>query len=234
MNRYWTQKTLRHLAAHPLAWLRLMARKTGALLNDHEQYATSLCLSKKLSPWLRWNPLGWGVLLALAAPGWLALRGREPRAAALLAVFLAVYAAGVVLFHTNNRFRVPLVPPLAVLAAGAPVWLRARGRALGAVLAAAALAAGAAFFPLGGLARDATVAQDCGLLAMAAQNVGRDAEARVWAGRGLALQPGREDLRELVVLADFNLLIASGAPPLTRAAAERIWPPAKPSSPSPR
>jgi hypothetical protein len=220
MNRYWTQRTLHHLAAHPWAWLRLMLRKTGALLNQHEQYDNkTYAFQKSLAPWLRWNPLGWGVLLILAAPGWLALRERAPRAAALIAVFLAVYATGVVLFHTNNRFRLPLVPPLAMLAAGAPVWLRERGRRLGGRLAAAAFAAGVAFCPLGGLTRDTTVAQDCGLLAVAAQSVGRDAEAKAWAERGLALQPGREDLRELVVLAELNLLLADGAPPLPRTTA---------------
>jgi hypothetical protein len=41
-----------------------LGRKVYALLNDWEQYNNkTYAFHQARSPWLRWNPLSWGVLL---------------------------------------------------------------------------------------------------------------------------------------------------------------------------
>ena len=74
MNAHWRARFAGEVLGHPLRWGALMARKAYALANTWEQYNNkTFAFHKALSPWLRWNPLGWGVVLALR------LRQLEPR-----------------------------------------------------------------------------------------------------------------------------------------------------------
>ncbi|HKB90266.1 MAG TPA: hypothetical protein VKC60_07085, partial [Opitutaceae bacterium] len=224
MNHYWTAKTVRYVTAHPFAWFRLLMRKVYSLIHNHEQYDNkTYAFEKSFAPWLKWDPLNWGLLSAIATGSFLALRPRTSSGPALLFWFIFVYAAGVVLFHTNNRFRVPLIPALAAIASGVVVWIRELGPALWRKIAVIGIVAALIFPPWFNVAGSDTRAQDCILYSGASLTIGRDAEAKLWAERGLALRPDRDDLREMIILAEFNLFATDLTAKLTRTTAvERL------------
>jgi hypothetical protein len=77
MNRHWWRKTLAYIADHPARWVTLMLRKCFSLVHNHEQYDNkTYAFAKRQAPWLRWNPLNWGLLLVPAVAGALLLRRR--------------------------------------------------------------------------------------------------------------------------------------------------------------
>ena len=120
MNAHWYQRFLGYVSKHPMAWAGQLARKTYALLNDWEQYNNkTYAFHKARSPWLRFNPIGWGVLLVLGLAGAWRLQRQAPARARELGMIALIYAAGVVLFFVSARFRMPLVPLLCGLAGGA-------------------------------------------------------------------------------------------------------------------
>lgn len=198
MSSYWRGRFLGEVTSHPLRWCALMARKAYALANNWEQYNNkTFAFHKALSPWLRWNPVCWGLLLVLGTGGAARLARESPRQAAVLACAGAACAASIILFFVSARFRLPLAAVLAALAGGA-VGLPAAWRGwpsswrLGAVAAAAA-AALAAFSSLGGVRDASTFAADHTLLARAAFTVGDDATALSEAREALKMQPWNPD-----------------------------------------
>jgi len=219
MNAYWRARFFREAASHPVRWLRLLGSKAYSAVNDWEQYNNkTFSFHKARSPWLRWNPLSWGLILVPAVAGAARLAG-EPasrQARAALAVALAAAAmctASLLLFFTSARFRLPLAPLCAVLAAGAlaspffwRTWSQPARLGLG---AAAAFTAFAAFSRFGGVQDKATYVQDHVLLARAAYSVQDDALALSEARAALALRPGHPDA----------MLIARQAAEALRAAA---------------
>ena len=198
MNTHWRQRFTDEVSAHPLAWARLMAKKAYALLNNWEQYNNkTYAFHKALSPWLRWNPLCWGVLLILGVAGGARLLAENPRAGAALAVVTAACTASIILFFVSARFRLPLVGINAALAGGALAsprfwqnWAPGRKAALA---ACAALAALLAFSNFGNVSDPATFVQDHVLLARAAYTVGDDEMALAEARAALQLQPRHPD-----------------------------------------
>ena len=224
VNAYWRQRALGEIAAHPLAWLEVMARKTYALLNDWEQYNNkTFAFHQARSPWLRWNPLSWGILFVLGVAGTARLFAERPRVAPALALIVAASAASVVLFFVSARFRLPLAALLCVVAGGAlsaplfwRTWPQSRQIALGGALFAAAALTFSTFDHV----RDrATFVQDHALLARAAATVGDDALAWPEANAALAQQPHHPDALRVAVAAYFNELLSETAP----AAEEARW-----------
>lgn len=71
----------------------------------------------RFSPLLRWAPARWPLVLGLAIAGLFALRGRLGAFAPVAGAAAAALAA-LLLFWVTDRFRLALVPPLAVLAGG--------------------------------------------------------------------------------------------------------------------
>lgn len=207
MSRYWQRRTLSYVLAEPWQWLRLVASKSWYLLNDFEQYdIKTYQFHKALSPWLRWNPLGWSWLLAAAAAA-LVMHARN-RSAQLLAGFALCYAGGLLLSYVSARFRLPLVPLLAVLGGGVvasttrPAVLRGAGVALLVWLLAR--------LPMPPGEAERTVLQDYLLSARAAAVLGFDAEALSNARQALARAPRDEAARELVCVVSFNGWLREG------------------------
>jgi len=198
MNAHWRSRFLGEVSSHPLRWGALMARKAYALLNNWEQYNNkTFAFHKARSPWLRWNPICWGLLLMLGVAGAARLASESPRAAAALAAVSAACAASILLFFVSARFRLPLAATLAVLSGGAlarPGFWRGWGAGARAALAClVALAGAAAFSNLGNAQDPSTFVQDHVLLARAAYTVGDDATAMSEAAEALKMQPWHPD-----------------------------------------
>ncbi len=214
MNSYWRQRFVTQITQHPVAWLGLLARKTYALLNDWEQYNNkTYAFHKARSPWLRWNPLGWGLLLVLGVAGAWRLHAQTPFLTRSVGLIALTYAAGVVLFYVSARFRLPLAALLCISAGGAlarpefwrdlvpghPLWL-----------AGSMLAAGLVAFSFFDGVRDARpFVQDHLLVARAAQTVGEDTEVWEHARAALVLDPRRRDADEFVVTSGLNRQLTS-------------------------
>jgi len=131
VSRHYTRRALQWAGSHPAAWGRLMLWKLRLFWMDLElgNNEEPRFLARRFSPLMRWLPLGFAQLAALAAIGLLLDRGGAGRRFPLWG-FLAAYTLSVVLFFVNARFRLPVLPVLMVYAGhGAVVcWELARGR----------------------------------------------------------------------------------------------------------
>lgn len=124
---YWTRRALSWIVSEPLAWARLTGRKVLYLIWAPE-------IPNNLAPefWRRLSPVlalplpGAALLFPCALAGLLSAAGR--RRLTLPAFFVVSYGATVVLFFVCGRFRIPLVPALAVLGASFAVRLIRRIR----------------------------------------------------------------------------------------------------------
>jgi len=137
-DRYFVNKTLREIRTAPLAWLRLLGAKAVWTLQAEEiRDPFSFFFFREEAPLLRFLP-GFGVLFPLAALGAVAAFARPPRPWVLLGA-AAAWIASCALLVTSFRYRLPLVPVLAVFAGAGCVeaWraIRVRGRALAAAVA---------------------------------------------------------------------------------------------------
>jgi tetratricopeptide (TPR) repeat protein len=148
-DRYYVGKTLAEIGRDPAGFLRVLgAKAVWSFQSDEIRDSLSLHFFADAVPILRWLP-GFGLLVTLAAAGALALMQRRSAPRELILWIVAAWAS-VVLLVVGMRYRLPLVPPLAILAglgaaslvdaaravrAAAPGW-----RAL-ATLASAAIAA---------------------------------------------------------------------------------------------
>ena len=154
-SRYWRDLALDHMKSDPISAARLFLGKIALLLNHREipQFMDAR-VSERVS-----GPLGWPLSLEFAFIAILGLaaiplawsRGPEARAAI---GYLTLLVLGIAVFFVVDRYRIHLVPPLAVLSAMSIAALAGwktipRRRQL--VMIAIAVAAGAlAFAPLFG------------------------------------------------------------------------------------
>ena len=121
VSRFWYVKTLRDMASRPVDAIGRFARKGLLLLWNHEipNNKSFHFVAEHETPLLGYLPVRFALLLALAGPGWLLARRRGDRALLLWTTTVAaLYAAGLLLFFVNARFRIPLWPVLAVWAGG--------------------------------------------------------------------------------------------------------------------
>jgi hypothetical protein len=210
MGAHWRGRFVAEVLGHPLRWAALMARKAYALANNWEQYNNkTYAFHKALSPWLRWNPICWGIVLLPAVAGAARLAYASPRAAAALAAVGASCAAGILLFFVSARFRLPLAALCIVLAGGALAspgfWRGWPPRRLAALAAGVALAGLLSFSRLGGVDDRSTFVQDHVLLARAAFTVGDDATALGEAREALRLQPWHPDAKAIEAAAGAEI-----------------------------
>ena len=132
ISQYWTKRTLQEIAAAPVDWLQLMAKKCWLTLWNVEipnNKAFAFLQGEFL--WLRLLPIRWVVLLMLAPAGiWAALKNGHRDTLIILGIYAALYSAANVAFFVCDRYRYPIWPAMAVFAGGGLVLvfeiLRAR------------------------------------------------------------------------------------------------------------
>jgi tetratricopeptide (TPR) repeat protein len=133
VSAYWSGEGLRFVLRSPGKFIALLARKAYYLLNRWELHsgldlyalARSESLVLRALAWFHW-----GILLPLGLAG-LAISLKRSGPAFLLFLYLLSYAVAIVLFFVNARFRIPMIPVLALCAVQGIDRLReapARGR----------------------------------------------------------------------------------------------------------
>jgi hypothetical protein len=221
MQTHWRKRTIETVLGDPQGWFGLQMRKVFYLFNDWEQYNNlSYAYQKARFPVLRWNPMGWGLLvlgvtLVLALGSWrLADRG----ALVLVLGVVVAYALGLLLFFISARFRLPMAPLLCV-GIGGLVWMRMVWKermvrtdwrqwllpGVG-ILAAGVLAYGNWF----GAQDQRPFVEDAQLIASAAMKVGEDATAIKYAREVLEQDPARQSIRRILLASLFNQWISDG------------------------
>jgi 4-amino-4-deoxy-L-arabinose transferase-like glycosyltransferase len=220
-SRYWTGEVLSWARTRPGAFAAGLGRKALAFLNrfeagDHYH----LPFLRDFVPFFKLPLLGFGLLLPLGGAGML-LFARRSRGAAVLGIVFVLYAASLVLFHTNQRYRLPMLAVLMPFAAAAVVEAyerlrEKRLRSLGLPVAAAAALAIVAHLPVRGTDQVASYYSTHALLL---SSQGRDAEAvEYWQAASAREEP-------YSVYADYSLakrLAKRGELPEARRHLERI------------
>lgn len=135
-ERYYLKLVRDYALYQPLNFARGLGGKTLELISSRElPNSEDMYLFRQWSPTLRlvlWKigPFGFpfGLLLLLATVG---LTRREERAPCPLFLYLALFALAIVGTHTCARYRMPMIPPLIILAAMGlrDLWQWARVRA---------------------------------------------------------------------------------------------------------
>ncbi len=132
---YFYRRGLQSIAADPIGWVSLLARKSWQLLsgpeikrNQDPYYARQHSHTLALLMWDRWLSFPHGVLVPLALWGLAASWRRRDSELSLLRQFLGGYGLAVVLFFVTSRYRVPLAPVAFIFAGLAVTDLLARIR----------------------------------------------------------------------------------------------------------
>lgn len=134
VSAFWFDRATAWIAAHPMDWLALLARKALLMFRADEieqigfgpgfiRHAYATVLDLPLPGMLVLLPLGVvGIVLAL---------GSRVRHGGMLSLMLLLFALATILFFVNGRFRVPVTPILIVFAGHAlvEVWRGIRGGA---------------------------------------------------------------------------------------------------------
>ena len=191
VSRHYARKARAFVLGEPRAAAALLLSKIGLFWRDGEigNEQPVAFTAFHFAPFLRWTPLRFVWLAPLGLVG-LALclrRGPFP-----VWGFVALYSAGVIAFFVCSRFRVPVLPALAVLASHALVagWDAWRaGRRVALALGGAAFVAG--LVALRATRPDPALAEGAGELHLAVglELAGRSDEAAPHFERALALDP---------------------------------------------
>jgi 4-amino-4-deoxy-L-arabinose transferase-like glycosyltransferase len=210
-SRYWLREGLAVAAADPLRFARLFVVKLGLLFHDHEiPDDEDLRYFRRWAPVLRLPLPGFGVFAVLGLIG-MAVAIRRRAAPPELVLFVAVYSVSVALFFVFSRYRLPLVPPLAVFAGAAlaeGVALLRAGRPRPVLLAALATVPLIllVYRPLG----VGTVANSHLSVGIAREIQGRPADALAEYRAGLSLEPDHPKLLRRAAKLAWDEAVAAG------------------------
>ena len=196
VSHYWFREGLCEIREQPLRFLRGIATKLGLLFNNFEiPDDEDIRFFKRYAPILRLPLLTFGPIAILGLVGFIvhAIRRTLPYE---IAVFVVSYAFSVALFFVFARYRLPLVAPLAVLAADRVLALvrgvKAReGKMLGVHAAACAAAALLVLRPID---EGTTFANSYLSVGIAMELHGKPEQALAEYGKGLALEPDHPKL----------------------------------------
>ncbi len=121
ISRYWLGRAAQDIAADPSRWLALVGRKVLFLAWNHEipNNKSYEFIRRHESELLFYLPVRWWLLLSFSLLGLLYALTRGNRLLLFwITAFLVLHGLGVVLFFVNSRYRIPMWPAMAVLAAG--------------------------------------------------------------------------------------------------------------------
>ena len=171
----------------------------------------SFSLYRQLHFILFLNPIHWGALFILAVGGaYVRLKdGHRGRSILLALLTLALFALSFAVNQSGTQARASLVPLLAIMAGGITlipkIWKHAgrptrRKILIGAVLIGIFVYAGLFI----GTPHSRMWEQDYVYLAEANIHLGNNDRATTWAEKALELNPKRNDMQEVLVIAQFN------------------------------
>lgn len=121
ISGHYFRKGWAFIAGEPLAAVKLWVRKLYLIFSGEDISNNRNLPYFKEQIWLlRWLPVGMGILAPLGLIG-MVLAYRRSSAAPAVAAFIIVYGLSFVAFFVNSRFRLPLLPLLAVFSAVA-LW----------------------------------------------------------------------------------------------------------------
>ena len=215
MNDFFMEEAWDEILDDPGAWFKLMLRKFHSLIHNYEQYDNkTYSLHKSESLFLKLNPIGWGLLFTAAALGGCLLYTDRRSTFWGFIIIIGLYAIMVLVTFTANRYRVPLIPLLAVMAAGLPKVYYRQDRVskqqkvimsyLGAIVAMVT------FVPFFGIAAKDTYLSDYALLADASHRRWFYKEAAEYAELALDIDPDRPELREIKIISGFYTWYGEG------------------------
>jgi 4-amino-4-deoxy-L-arabinose transferase-like glycosyltransferase len=114
-DRYYVRKTVAEIGRDVWGWMRLLAVKAvWSVQADEIRDSLSFHFFAQAVPVLRWLP-GFGLLLPLAAAGAVVLIGRRQAPPELIWWLVAAWIS-IVLLVVGLRYRLPIVPPVALVA----------------------------------------------------------------------------------------------------------------------
>ncbi|MCG3175706.1 MAG: Photosystem I assembly protein Ycf3 [Candidatus Omnitrophica bacterium] len=123
-SSYWMKRSTDWIASDPGAYAAVLLRKAGLLLDRQELPSnTNYEFCRRFSAVLSAPLAGFGLVAPLAFVGlslWWSGGGRKARPVVL---YVAAYAASVILLFVTDRYRFPVVPFLAAAAGWGGVWL---------------------------------------------------------------------------------------------------------------
>lgn len=213
MSAYWREQLRAEISQDPMRWLGLMGRKIVYLFNDWEQYNNlTYVYHKARFSILRYNPLGWGLILIGATLALVLCRRSMDHQRAFACVLIALgYAAGVLLFFVSARFRLPLAPLLIVFCGGL-MGVRLRQLNTRHYVFSGLVLFGVASLTFGNwfnARNESSFIQDELLLAHAASKVGADDQALKYAQSVLRRDAVRPTAKRIEVVSLFNIWIES-------------------------
>jgi Flp pilus assembly protein TadD len=196
VSRFWFKEGICEIQDHPAQFVRGFATKLGLLLNDFEiPDDEDLRFFRRYAPVLRWPLLTFAPVAILGLVGFFyhAMRRTLPYE---IAIFVVVYALSVALFFVFARYRLPLVAPLAVLAADRLIALVrfARGRRWRELALHGAAGAAAAVLVLRPIDEGTTFANSHLSVGIAHELHGQPEQALLEYHRGLVLEPDHPKL----------------------------------------
>ncbi len=121
ISRFWLGRTLEDILDDPGRWLALLGRKVLFLTWNHEipNNKSYDFIRQHESSLIKLLPVRWWLLLSFGVLGWWHawVHGRR-RILFWMTALIVLQSIGVVLFFVNSRYRIPMWPIVAVLAAG--------------------------------------------------------------------------------------------------------------------
>ncbi|MGZ0654329.1 hypothetical protein ACWPKS_01875 [Coraliomargarita sp. W4R72] len=196
----------------PLLWnLDQIGHGVYQALGGPESYdGKSFDLYRQLHLILFLNPIHWGALFILAGMGMYArLKDGHRQRSILLAIgTLAVFAISYALNESGHQARVSLIPLLAVFAAGVAlfpkIWHHASKRTRRKILALGIVLS--LFTYAGHFTQNQSEKWERDYIYLAKANIelGYNDRAATWAQKALDISPDRDDMKTVLVLAQFN------------------------------
>lgn len=218
VNKYWQERFWTHVKENPVEFIQLYLKKLYGLWHNHEAYNNKTYALQKEQLWpLKWNPLSFVIITLIALGVLLFSKNLPKRELASIGILTGVYWLAAAIFYTSDRFRLPMVPLVVLLAAGLPIaWKYLRQLKAGVIaVKSAVIATWATIFtlPLFGVGSRNTTSADYLLMSQAALKAGNDQQANEYSQKALGDNELSQSAIESQLQANYNLLLKGGQSP---------------------